>query len=51
MEDIEVIAINQNTGEILKKIMKLDEWHIFYKTKRKKGFIYIPYKLGYSQFN
>ncbi|CAB4153825.1 hypothetical protein UFOVP638_29 [uncultured Caudovirales phage] len=51
MNEIEVIAINLNTGEILKKVMLYDEWLIFHKTKRKKGFNYIPYKIGFSQFN
>lgn len=51
MNEIEIIAINIETGEILKKIMLYDDWLIFHKTKRKKGFIYIPYKIGFSQFN
>ncbi len=51
MIEIEVIAINTKTMEISKKIMLYDEWLIFHRTKRKKGFIYIPYKIGFSQFN
>lgn len=50
MNEIEIIAINTNTGEIVKKIMTQDSWLIFHKTKRKKGFIYIPYKIGFSSF-
>lgn len=51
MIEIEIIAINTETGEILKKLMLYDDWLIFHKTKRKKGFIYIPYQKGFSQFN
>lgn len=51
MKEIEIIAINTNTGETIKKVMLYDDWLIFHKTKRKKGFIYIPYKIGFSQFN
>lgn len=51
MNEIEIIAVNTNTGEIIKKIMIYNDWLIFSKTKRKKGFIYIPYKIGFSQFN
>lgn len=50
MNEIEIIAINTETGEIIKKIMTQDSWLIFHKTKRKKGFIYIPYKIGFSSF-
>lgn len=50
MNEIEVIAINTNTGETIKKVMLYDDWLIFHKTKRKKGFIYIPYKKGFSSF-
>ena len=51
MNEIEIIAINIETGEILKKIMFYNDWLIFHKTKRKKGYYYIPYKIGFSQFN
>jgi hypothetical protein len=50
MKEIEIIAINLNTGDTMKKIMLYDDWLVFHKTKRKKGFIYIPYKIGFSQF-
>lgn len=50
MNEIEIIAINLNTGDVIKKIMTQDNWIVFHKTKRKKGFIYIPYKIGFSQF-
>lgn len=50
MNEIEIIAIDINSGIVIKKIMLYNDWLIFHKTKRKKGFIYIPYKIGFSQF-
>jgi hypothetical protein len=50
MEEIEIIAIELKTGIVRKKYMQLDEWHHFHKNKRKKGFQYIAYKKGFSQF-
>lgn len=50
MEEIEIIAIELKTGIVRKKYMQLDDWLVFHKTKRKKGFQYIAYKKGFSQF-
>lgn len=49
-EDIEIIAIELKTGIVRKKFMSLDNWLVFHKNKRKKGFQYIAYKKGFSQF-
>jgi hypothetical protein len=40
MFDVEVIKICNTTGEAVKKIMKLDEWIQFAKTKKEKGYTY-----------
>jgi hypothetical protein len=50
MEEIEIIAIELKNGVVRKKYMQLDEWIHFHKNKRKKGFQYIAYKKGFSQF-
>ena len=51
MEEIEIIAVNLKSGCVTKKIMSSDTWVSFHKNNRKKGFQYIPYKKGFSQFN
>lgn len=44
---IEVLAIDK-LGKVVKKKMTFSEWKSI---KRKKGFIYKAYQLGFSQFN
>ena len=44
---IEVLAIDK-LGKVVKKKMTFSEWKFI---KRKKGFIYKAYQLGFSQFN
>ena len=44
-DNIEIIAIKN--GKYWKTIMTVREWQNF---KKKKGFRYIAYEIGYSQF-
>lgn len=48
--ELEVISICLKTGSVTKNFMKESDWLQFHKTKRKKGFIYIPYQKGFSSF-
>ena len=44
---IEVLAIDK-LGKVVKKKMTFSEWKFI---KRKMGFVYKAYQLGFSQFN
>lgn len=44
-QNIEVVRIKGD--EVIKKEMTLSEWK---KLKKQKGYLYIPYQKGFSQF-
>lgn len=49
-KEFEIIRINLENGLVSKKLMKESDWLQFHKTSRQKGFKYICYQKGFSQF-